>query len=774
MLGLYHNGASGVHSRFDTSKNKMAPRSQGASRQEQSIAAHIQRIRAGATGVSNKKTTTTKKSSALVKKVSFVCEFDGYSVTNDQQAQITATFEQSCDLTRRTPLLTYDLPTDRNETFIDERTASCTEIVPYNSVRARSTPVSRSDSRSSELSGTDYTSSCRCHSPEISVAGLNNLQAAFQRLDQTLTAVEDHNRVLTMQLTDNNARHQELQQKYKDQLQCRRDDYAKVILYSKQYEEALAHSESLKSDNAAFQSQIVELKEQAQAELRAKDERLAEVLRCTISEMQVTHKQDMFRKDVEHNTALSMANAKHKGSTEALSKAVRERNEARSRIGVEQRHFAKAIIANRKAREEEKIVLEEKTKQQHLDYRDVLQAQKDEIQRLTKEKLRVQRESTLLFDILRGRLIDGGINDVLEESRFSRLENSKLRKRNRRLEQKLEEVMQALQTQYDHFNKHAKSDQDAQALVYDQQREISGLRDRIFQQQQAISKFSETSEPTKQGLSSSEEVSFGLLTYGEFFSNLIGDNDDLRAEVNALKKGGETQQIELARLEGENLAVAMQAEVVENDLHKAQEEIRTMQNVQEVSEKELDLLRLAVDQHGELRVEDKIKLHEHLRSLTLRNVSLTEKSTVQNKGNKALREELKVIVDSKDSEIRKEKALVEYWYTRYFDDTVNNIERLLEENRALKIALGRHDIFPEQRVHHTSAAERAFLREGCKWGLHGVDTSKIPREVWEQDFHQGWIPATHEALRALRLLGWHVMYETSKCYLTPVFRAFTE
>jgi hypothetical protein len=135
---------------------------------------------------------------------------------------------------------------------------------------------------------------------------------------------------------------------------------------------------------------------------------------------------------------------------------------------------------------------------------------------------------------------------------------------------------------------------------------------------------------------------------------------------------------------------------------------------------------------------------------------------------------VKVVKHEVNSDLMKAQKSVKYWYTAYYDEAIPKVENLYKEIGALNAELSREVKIEEQLVRNVRVNDRAYIRYAAAETLKGIDTKKIPAKYYEPGFVPGWIPATMEALRVLRPLGWAPVYEAQKCYLQPIYKPFTE
>jgi archaellum component FlaC len=126
--------------------------------------------------------------------------------------------------------------------------------------------------------------------------------------------------------------------------------------------------------------------------------------------------------------------------------------EARRKSAEDIQTITKASEGNRRARKAGLEAAELKIHQMDTDITDTFQAHRDEIERLTKDNRWLQKEVNLVSDALTGRHPDiEGLRNIVAEIDAMRYGMTKLREEKTILEEKIENTLEAMQQDRDHW-----------------------------------------------------------------------------------------------------------------------------------------------------------------------------------------------------------------------------------------------------------------------------------------------------------------------------------
>ncbi|KAF2026093.1 hypothetical protein EK21DRAFT_116203 [Setomelanomma holmii] len=109
-----------------------------------------------------------------------------------------------------------------------------------------------------------------------------------------------------------------------------------------------------------------------------------------------------------------------------------------------------------------------------------------------------------------------------------------------------------------------------------------------------------------------------------------------------------------------------------------------------------------------------------------------------------LRATVEGVRDEYDTKLMKARKDADVYFTAYHDEAIPRCEQLYNEIIEFNAELG------------------------------PIDTDEMPAEFYEPGFHPGWVPATMDALRVLRPLGWIPVYAKKMTFLQPMYKPFTE
>jgi hypothetical protein len=107
----------------------------------------------------------------------------------------------------------------------------------------------------------------------------------------------------------------------------------------------------------------------------------------------------------------------------------------------------------------------------------------------------------------------------------------------------------------------------------------------------------------------------------------------------------------------------------------------------------------------------------------------------------------------------------------YYHEALTTTKRLHDRIQELSNQLGLDYYQESSHPYNKFVADRNALRVAYAIGGYHPD---MPSEVLEPDYFAGTIPATVEALRKLRPLGWGPIWELGKVWLTPTVHSYTE
>jgi hypothetical protein len=114
---------------------------------------------------------------------------------------------------------------------------------------------------------------------------------------------------------------------------------------------------------------------------------------------------------------------------------------------------------------------------------------------------------------------------------------------------------------------------------------------------------------------------------------------------------------------------------------------------------------------------------------------------------------------------------LQFWF---YNEAVSTTQRLHNEIHALKAEKGEsHWIEPAQPA-NTKVADRNVLRCAAMCDFDGVDPANIPSAVHNPKFIRDSIPATYEALLALRPQGFQTHWNAGKVWMKREFEPVSE
>ena len=553
-----------------------------------------------------------------------------------------------------------------------------------------------------------------------------------------------------------------LEEKYTKQGAQRMNDKATVDEAYEWYLAMESDRDELKAKLKTSQDQYDNAEQQYKAQLGANDREFAQLedkQQCAMSVIEGIHKKELSAKGAMIEEAKALAREKD----DELDAATRKATENLHKV-------TKASESKRQAWKAEKKELEFKMKRMDADSRDTIQQQQDEIERLMKVKRRLKKEVDLLSASIHGQYSD--VEQVVAESNAMRNELDKLRTRNTVLEEKIENTLESMQQERDHWDREYEKEKKARTQVDDLQQKVAELEEKLDRRDEVL-------RSLEKGIDSKETSTTAQLTQESVscvggISQLVFENDELRNQVKAIREKKAEIQSQANKLDDENLNQALRIENTEKQLHEQSIEIELLRKYRASSETELEFLSNAYDQDHRFSDRDQMQLRKHLRETTEQIQAVTKQNSEMQEELTQHRALIKVVQDESDTAVRKAMNWADYCWLQYYDEAVPKVEALYKEIIELNAELGR-DIQPkEELVRNQRVIDRSALRFACAETLSGVDTEKFPAEYYGPGFCPGRIPATNDALRVLRPLGWVPVYDAKKVYLQPMYKPFAE
>lgn len=512
------------------------------------------------------------------------------------------------------------------------------------------------------------------------------------------------------------------------------------------------------------------------AGLQAADHRMAMLEDCckyAVAALKELHQMDLASKDAQVNEARALIQTKDDELDQAIRDAAKERREIKAMAEAEQHNLIKASKINRDAWSKEKEAMKHQMRRMNLDFEDALRAQKADIERLTKQKRSLKTASTLLFNALKGSPGMQQIQKVISDSEAMRDDLAKMQNKNKILAEKNENILEYIQRDRDHYEVQLKKEKDAQMHAYEVEKKVIELEDKLCLREELIRDLGKQVGASNNSQVLDQQHLDPSPSAIDAVNKALAENDQLRDRIESVLKEKAELQSEFNKLDTEDFSLLLKLDEAEARVHTLERENKVLRDLRTRSDEELNFLRNAIQKDGCLTVYDRADFGQHLCELTENNQALTKNVFDLTNEVNTYCETMRHARDKMDSEVKKANHVAEHYFTAYYDEAVPKVERLLEETRGLKIELGR-EVHVQEPVQHNPVADRAFLRCALEDGLAGVDPSLIPAECRESDFRADCIPATIDALRVLRPLGWIPVHDLDKVWLRPLHKPFTD
>jgi chromosome segregation ATPase len=569
---------------------------------------------------------------------------------------------------------------------------------------------------------------------------IEDLQHSLEEKNGQIDAVwARHDQVVT-ELQTSELRYASLERKYQAQLEARKNDYQKVNEAYECYEAVVEECAELKEKLEVQQTEHQKSTEKYNGQLQDKDDDIAlmeESHERAIAELEEIHREVLSAKDDK------LAKVK-KGASKELRRVVKDCDNLR------------------KAWEAGKRDLEAELDRMNADANDAHRAQRDEIQRLIKVKDCLADQVTLLSGPANGR--EEVRLDLEEDLQSKQRENDELRMRNSILEEKIENILYAADQNRVAYLADETRETQARSQACDLQKKVEQLEEKLANRDEVIRQLDQ-----REGRRDSETLDQSS-SQGDGLGQVSGamvvlQTEEFRKRLDLIQQEKKDVEAKANKVDDENLALLMQIANIQNKYEEQTTELKDLRYFKRSITTELEVLDNAENQDD---------LRRHLRETGEDNRALMEAMAEMERELNQHREFIKTVEDKASTEIMKANATADIYSTLYYDEAVGRVERLYEEIYQLNTKLGR-DVRPkDQIVRNKRVEDRAALRTACKEGMDGVVADNIPKEYYEPGFQPGHVPATYDAMRVLRPLGWLPLYKRDRVYLQPMYKPFTE
>jgi hypothetical protein len=569
---------------------------------------------------------------------------------------------------------------------------------------------------------------------------IEDLEHSLQEKNGQIEAIWGRHDQVVTELQKSELRYVGLERKYQAQLEARKDDYQKVNEAYDCYEAAVEECAELKEKLKVQQTEHKQSTEEYNAQLQGKDDdkaQLEESCERAIAELEDIHSKVLAAKD-------------------------NELNKAKKDAYKELRRVVKDCDSLRKTWEQEKHDMEVTMERMNCDSKDVQQAQRDEIERLIMVKDCLTDQVSMLSGPENCR--EEVRLDLEEDLQRMQRENDKLRTKNSILEEKIENILDALDQDRMAYSADETRETQARSQACDLQKMVEQLEEKLADRDEVIRQLDQ--RKSSQDPKTPKETGFQSDGLGQTSGALVVlQNEDVRARLALVQQEKKDVEAKVNKVDDENLALLMQIADVQNQYQEQSTELKVLRHWRKSIMTELEVLDSAVCQDD---------LRHHVREIGVKNRDLVESMAEMERELNEKREIINTVNDKANTEVMKANKLTDFWFNRYYDEAVGRVERLHEEIYQLNTKLGR-DVRPkDQLVRNKRVEDRAVLRTACQESMTGVDSANIPKEYYEPGFRPGHLPATYDALRVLRPLGWLPLFERDRVYLQPMYRPFTE
>jgi chromosome segregation ATPase len=218
----------------------------------------------------------------------------------------------------------------------------------------------------------------------------------------------------------------------------------------------------------------------------------------------------------------------------------------------------KICESHRQAWKVNETELESKLTQMDADARDIIKRNNDEIARLTKVKQRLELWIKLLQQSIRSDRADNkNIRELFRAFDVMQEELDELRTKNMILEERIENTLESVQQERDHWDVEYMEERHPRTQVDCLQQEISDLKGQLVRWQK-LTRILE--EEVKKRASSDTKLTQGIDGYNSALTQLVNENEKLRDQIEVMRKEKTEVHLQANRFDDLNLDQAMRIE----------------------------------------------------------------------------------------------------------------------------------------------------------------------------------------------------------------------
>jgi hypothetical protein len=480
----------------------------------------------------------------------------------------------------------------------------------------RSTPPPDSDSDRSKGSDTDRTASCDSAHGDFQL--LKDLQRAAKEQEEHISLLQAQCNQAVIGAHQQEQQYHELEEKYARQIAQRRSDKNKVDEAWEYCQEAKEQINDLKAQIETLENLRDIANAQHKAEMQTKNREMAQLRdnqQCAISALEYIYKTELEAKQVEIEQVKALLSKKDVELDAATRKALDDLHKVTA-----------TSESNRQAWMAEKKQLELKIMLIGVDARDTMQKNEDEIERITKVKQLLIQQVDLLVRSMKGRQTnDNQIEDVVNGIKHMQEELYKVRRKNTILEEKIENTLESMQQDQDHWAVQYKKEKQAQTLVESLRQEVDELEEKLARRDELLRDLdmdidTETSR-SRNALGRQHENHAGTL------GQLVSENGELHDKTKEVLEEKAEVQTKFNKLDDVNLDLTMRIGDLEKLRREEGVEMGFLRKYRTASETELEFLTNAYQNSDHFSTEHAVQLREHLRKTTIQIQTVTEQAS---------------------------------------------------------------------------------------------------------------------------------------------------